>query len=372
MTINEIFMSVMAVGVILGGADKLLGCRLGIGQRFVDGLNCIAPMAMNMGGILVIAPALTQLAQPVLVPLFRAIGADPAMFGSLFSIDMGGYSLAAGLAEDPRMGLFAGLIVAALFGGIVSYIIPVGMGLIQPEEQDFFIKGILLGLLPLPLGCFTGGLLMGLDVGILLVNLSPILLLDIFLLVGLLRFPQQLVHGFGIFNRGIAALAILGLMVGAVEYLTGIALLPGAQPILESFVIPGRIAVMLMGCLPLLELLFRLAHHLLAPLGRRLGVNDVTLEALLLITTTAIPAFSMLREMPPKGKTAAIAWMCGSMGLATSHYAFALGVDPSVCLSQAIAKLIVGGIRLGIALAIPSTSAFYQTGTPAGSLQKEH
>ena len=149
------------------------------------------------------------------------------------------------------------------------------------------------------------------------------------------------------------------------------ALLPGAQPILESFVIPGRIAVMLMGCLPLLELLFRLAHHLLDPLGRRLGVNGVTLEALLLITTTAIPAFSMLRDMPPKGKTAAIAWMCGTMGLVTSHYAFALGVDPSVCLPQAAAKLVVGCIGLGIALAIPATSDFYH-GTSTGSLQKEH
>lgn len=371
MTANEIFMSVMAVGVVLGGADKLLGCRLGIGQRFVDGLNCIAPMAMNMGGILVIAPALAQLLQPVVLPVFRAIGADPAMFGALFSIDMGGYSLSSALAEDPQLGLFSGLIAAALFGGIISYIIPVGMGLILPEEQEFFIKGVLLGLLGLPAGCFAGGLLMRLPAGILLRNLSPIILLSLFLLVGLLRFPRQLLRGFGIFNHGIAALAILGLMAGAVEYLTGIALLPGAQPILESFVIPGRIAVMLMGCLPLLELLFRLAHRLLDPLGRRLGVNGVTLEALLLITTTAIPAFSMLRDMPPKGKTAAIAWMCGAMGLVTSHYAFALGVDPSVCLPQAAAKLVVGGIGLGIALAIPSTSAFYH-GTATGSLQKEH
>ena len=371
MTANEIFMSVMAVGVVLGGADKLLGCHLGIGQRFVDGLNCIALMAMNMGGILVIAPALARLLQPVVLPAFQAIGADPAMFGALFSIDMGGYSLAAALAEDPQLGLFSGLIAAALFGGIISYIIPVGMGLIQPEEQEFFIKGILLGLLGLPAGCFSGGLLMHLPAETLLHNLSPVIVLALFLLAGLLCFSRQLLRGFEIFNHGISALAILGLMVGAIEYLTGIALLPGAQPILESFVIPGRIAVMLMGCLPLLELLFRLAHHLLDPLGRRLGVNGVTLEALLLITTTAIPAFSMLRDMPPKGKTAAIAWMCGTMGLVTSHYAFALGVDPSVCLPQAAAKLVVGCIGLGIALAIPATSDFYH-GTSTGSLQKEH
>ena len=176
----------------------------------------------------------------------------------------------------------------------------------------------------------------------------------------MLRFPRQLVRGFGVFNRAIAALAVLGLVAGAVEYLTGISVLPGAEPILDAFVIPGRIAVMLMGCLPLLELIFRLCHKVLDPLGRRLGVNGTTLEALLLITTTAIPAFPMMKDMPPKGKTATIAWMSGAMGLITSHYAFALGVDPAVCMPQAAAKLISGGAALCIALAIPARSAFYQ------------
>lgn len=222
-------------------------------------------------------------------------------------------------------------------------------------------KGILLSVLPIPLGCLAGGLMMGLPLRVLLLNLSPILLLTVFLLAGLLFFPQKLLRGFRIFNRGISSLAVLGLIAGAVEYLTGVSFLPGAEPILDAFVIPGRIAVMLMGCLPLLEILFKLTHRQMEAVGRRLGGNAKTLEALLLITTTAIPAFPMLQEMPPKGKAAVIAWMVGTMGLLTSHYGFAMGVEPAVCIPQAAAKFMTGCIALGIALAIPSSAAFYRS-----------
>ena len=52
----------------------------------------------------------------MIVPLYRLIGVDPAMFGSLLSIDMGGYQLALELAEDPQLGNYAGLVVASIFG----------------------------------------------------------------------------------------------------------------------------------------------------------------------------------------------------------------------------------------------------------------
>lgn len=365
MSFNTIFYHMIAAGAILGGLDYLLGNRFGLGARFKDGLGCIAPMAFNMTGILILAPAIARLLGPAAARACGMAGIDPAMFGALFAIDMGGYSVSAELAVNPQMGLFSGLIVSAMMGGVITYIIPIGFGLIADGDREFFIKGLMLGMIPIPVGSLVGGLLMGLPPGLLLRNLLPICAVAVLLIVGLLLCPNRVIRCFHAFNRFLSALTVCGLVTGALEYLTGWRLLPGTEPILEALVIPGRISVMLMGCLPLMSLVSRLLHGILEPLGRQLGVNAQTLEALLLTTATAIPIFAMLRDMPPKGKTAAIAWMVGAMGILTAHLGFAMGVDPAVCQPQMAAKLVCGALSLTVALCIPSRAAFYRPAAPS-------
>ena len=69
-----------------------------------------------MAGILCLAPLLSAGLGKSVVPLFRVLGFDPGMFGSILAIDMGGYQMAMDLAEDPRIGRFSGIIVSAIFG----------------------------------------------------------------------------------------------------------------------------------------------------------------------------------------------------------------------------------------------------------------
>lgn len=360
MSFNDVFFYLIAVGTILGGLDYLIGNHFGLGSRFKDGLNCIAPMAFNMTGILILAPSIARLLGPVVAPACRAMGIDPAMFGTLFAIDMGGYSIASELADNQQIGLFAGLIVSAMMGGVITYIIPIGFGLIEEADKDFFIKGLMLGMIPIPVGSLAGGLMMGLPLGTVARNLLPVCLVAVVLIAGLLICPDKLIRFFYALNKFLTAVTVCGLTVGVVIYLTGAGFLPDAMPILEALVIPGRIAVMLVGSLPLMKLLSKLLHPLLEPLGKKLGVNAATLEALLLTTATAIPIFTMLRDMPPKGKTVAIAWMVGTMGVLTAHLGFAMGIDSSVCQPQMTAKLVSGALALGAALLIPTRSAFYQ------------
>ena len=55
---------------------------------------------------------LAAILRPVIVPVYRFLGADPAMFaGTILACDMGGGSLAAQLTADPR---------AALLGGVIN------------------------------------------------------------------------------------------------------------------------------------------------------------------------------------------------------------------------------------------------------------
>ena len=76
----------------------------------------LGPMALSMIGMIVVAPLLAQWLQPLLLPVFRLMHADPAMFASIIANDMGGYPLAIGLAENEQMGLMSGAITSSMLG----------------------------------------------------------------------------------------------------------------------------------------------------------------------------------------------------------------------------------------------------------------
>lgn len=160
---NQILMTIMAAGVVLGGADRLLGNKFGYGDKFEEGFRLLGSTALSMAGMICLAPVLADVLGRIVVPLYRMIGADPAMFGSILAIDMGGYQLATELAADSRIGSYAGIVAAAIFGCTLVFTIPVGMGMIRQEDRSFFARGIMLGLAAMPAGLLTGGLFAGLS-----------------------------------------------------------------------------------------------------------------------------------------------------------------------------------------------------------------
>ena len=145
MDIERIIMCVMAFGAVLGGLDRIGGNRFGFGDKFEKGFQMLGNVGLSMAGIICLAPALGELVGLLVGPMCEALGMDPAVFGSLLAIDMGGYSLAVGLAKDPELGLYAGVIVASMFGATLVFHIPVGVGFLG-EKDESFMKGILLGL----------------------------------------------------------------------------------------------------------------------------------------------------------------------------------------------------------------------------------
>ena len=110
---SQILMLLIAAGALLGGADKILGNRFGLGQKFDEGFLLMGSMALSMTGIICLAPLLSSWLGTVITPVFSAVGIDPAMFGCVLAIDMGGYQLAAELALDPEIGRFSGIIASA-------------------------------------------------------------------------------------------------------------------------------------------------------------------------------------------------------------------------------------------------------------------
>lgn len=94
-------MIVMAAGAVIGGLDRIFGYKLGRGEQFEKGFLLLGPMALSMAGMICLAPVLANWLGRVIVPLYRLMGVDPAMFGSLLAMDMGGLPVGQGTGLGP-------------------------------------------------------------------------------------------------------------------------------------------------------------------------------------------------------------------------------------------------------------------------------
>lgn len=343
---NQMLMIVMAAGAALGGLDRIFGNKLGLGEQFEKGFMLLGPMALSMAGMICLAPVLADVLGRAVVPFFQLIGVDPAMFGSLLAIDMGGYQLAKELAVDGRVGSYAGLVASAIFGCTVVFTIPVGMGMISPGDRPLFARGIMLGLTAMPVGLIAGGLLSGLSLtGCLHQNL-PIFALALLLLLGLWKVPEQMVKGFCLLAEGIKTVITIGLVMAAVESLTGWNPAPGMAPIGEAMGVVASIGVVMLGSLPVAELLRRGLERPFAALGGRLGLSPQSLTGMLVSLATPLPALAAYQDMDERGKVAAGAFLVSGASLLAAHMGFVIGTEPDM-----LAPLIAGKLSGAIAAA---------------------
>ncbi len=336
---ERILMVVMAAGAVLGGLDRILGNRLGLGEQFEKGFLLLGPTALSMAGMICLAPVLADVLGAAVVPLYRALGVDPAMFGSVLAIDMGGYQLAEELAVDPRIGSYAGLIAAAVFGCTLVFTIPVGMGMIPEAGRPQFARGIMLGLVTMPVGLVLGGLACGLTVLECLHQNLPIFLLALLLLLGLWKIPRQMVKGFCLLAAGLKAVITAGLVLAAVEYMTGWNPIPGMAPIGDAMRTVAFIGVVMLGSLPVAELLRRALERPFTLLGSAVGLSARSVTGMLMSLATPLPVLSSWSDLDPQGQTAAAAFLvCGSSLLA-AHTGFVAGTEPALLGALFAAKL---------------------------------
>ena len=336
---NQILMTVMALCAILGGADRLMGNKFGYGDKFEEGFRLLGPMALSMAGMICLAPVLADVLGRVIIPFYQAIGTDPAMFGSILAIDMGGYQLAKELAIDSRIGSYAGIVAASVFGCTLVFTIPVGMGMIRKEDRRLFAKGIMLGLAAMPAGLLAGGILAGLSVPECLRQNLTLFAAAVLLLLGLWKIPDKMEKGFCILADGIRALVTVGLVLAAVESLTGWTLLPGMAPIEDAMRVVSSIGVVMLGSLPAAELLRRLLERPFARLGTHLHISPLSLTGMLLGSVSAIPVFSLYQDMDEKGKTAAGAFLVSGTSLLAAHMGFTVSTEPDMLPALLCGKL---------------------------------
>ena len=256
---HELLIGVMAVFALLGALDRILGNRFGIGKEFEEGILAMGSLAMAMIGVITLAPVLASVLKPVVGPVFNLLGADAAMFaGSILACDMGGGALAAQMTADPHAALLGGVITGSMLGATIVFTIPVAMGILREEDRPAMAKGILCGIVTVPVGILVGGLVAGFALRMILKNLIPIVLIGALIAFGRWKAEKAMIRGFAAFGKGVVALITAGLGAAIVQELTGFVILPGMAPISEGFHTVGEIAIVLAGAFPLVAVLTKL------------------------------------------------------------------------------------------------------------------
>ena len=344
MSSYEIIIWIMAVFALLGAADRILGNKFGLGQEFENGILAMGSLAVAMIGVITLAPVLANLLKPVVVPVFGALGADPAMFaGTILACDMGGGSLAMELTDDPRAALLGGVLNGSMLGATIVFTIPVAMGILSEEDRPAMAKGILCGIVTIPVGVLVGGLVAGFPVSMVLRNLIPIVLIAVMIAFGLWKAEKTMIKGFGLFGKFIIALITVGLAAAILKELTGFEIIPGMDPIEEGFATVGAIAIVLAGAFPLVFLLTKLLKKPLLALGRLLGINDTAAAGLIASLANSIATFGMVKDMDNRGKVVNIAFAVSAAFVFGDHLGFTAGFAPEM-LTAVIAGKLAGGI----------------------------
>ena len=392
------FMALAAVDRILnqfGGAEAVLG-RIGLGAlgrsfagsgaQFEEGFMAMGALGLAMVGVIALAPVLAQILGPVVIPIYKALGASPAMFATtLLANDMGGFFLAKELATtngvvDNAAWLYAGLILGAMMGPTIVFSIPVAIGIIDEKDRRFLAMGVLAGIVTIPIGCIAGGLVamnsgitvggqpVVFTIGMILINVIPVLICSVMVAVGLWLIPEKMINGFQIFAKCLVSLITLGLALAVLKAVIGFEVIPGMDPIfmvagdkpgevMRAIEVIGYIACVLLGAYPMVFLLTRWFEKPLMGIGAMLHINNNAAAGMVATLANNIPMFGMMNKMDDRGKVLNVAFAVSAAFTFGDHLGFTAANMPGMIFAVIVGKLVGGVTALGVAMLIAPKSA---------------
>lgn len=347
---NQIIINIMVVFMVLAALDRCIGCRFGLGGKLDEALATMGPMCIPMVGMILLAPSIGDLLEPLVSPIFTAMGADPAIFaGAILACDMGGYPLALRMAQDPQAGLLSGCILACSLGGVISFIIPVGITMVRKEYHSSFAVGVLTGVITVPLGMFAGGLAAGYPVKMLLHNTFPVVLISLAITLGLWRAQELLIRIFGVFGRILTAVSVFGFAVGVIQELTPLVIMPGLPPVLDAVGVVGSVAIVLCGAYPMLAVINRVFSHAIQKAGSFLGIDQTATTGIVGGFANIMPILGSCNDMSPAGVAVSMAFAVSASCVFGDHLGFVASVDKSMIVPMIASKLVGGFSALFLA-----------------------
>lgn len=233
---------IIMICAVLGAFASLRDSENGLGAEFISGLHSIGPIFIPVAGIMASIPYLSSFISYTFGPVFEAVGADPAIAATtVIAVDMGGYQLAEALAAT-KEGWIIAMVTGYMAGATIVFSIPVGLNMLKEADHKYMALGVMAGLLSIPVGVFVACMLISvtgttvretidttsdssltllMNAGLILKNISPLIIVCILLAAGLKFIPNQMIKGFLTFGKVMDGALKLVLVFSIVEYFTG-------------------------------------------------------------------------------------------------------------------------------------------------------
>jgi ethanolamine transporter len=334
---------VMLIFSVLGAIDYIIGCRFGIGKEFERGIMLIGTMTLSMVGMIVLAPTIAYLLDPVLTVIAENTPFEPSVIaGSLLANDMGGAPLAMEIAKTEMSGYFNGLVVGAMMGATISFTLPLALGVTKKEQHKNIMLGLMCGIAAVPVGCFVSGLMMKMPIMELLINIIPLIIFSAIISVGLLKIPNLCVKIFNVFGIIIKTIIVIGLVAGIAAFLLDFEI-PHTAPIEEGIMVVFNASAVMTGAFPLLYIIGKLVKKPLGKLAGKIGINETSALGFVGSLATNVTTFGIMKDMDDKGVVLNSAFAVSAAFTFAGHLAFTMSFNADMLPAVIVGKL-VGGV----------------------------
>jgi len=336
---------------IIGALDFLFGNKLGAGKEFERAFTLFTPMATSMLGVLIVAPGIGAWLTPAFDGFYNLFGLDPSIIpASLFANDMGGMTIAKEICKTQAIGDFNAFVVSSMMGCVISFTIPVSIGMVKKEQHKDLFFGLLCGIVTIPVGCFAGGLLCGLGIVEMLLDLLPLVIISGIIAAGLALAPNVSIKIFSVFGKFMRAVGILGLGCGIFTFLTKIQIDSHFTPMADAALICVNACITLSGALPLMYMVRKLLGKPMERISEKVGINGTSAVMLLSTLVTNTPTFGVMEKMNPEGVALNAAFAVSAAFVLGSHMAFTMAFDSSYLPAVMVSKVVAGLCAVAVAL----------------------
>lgn len=340
---TNIVLYIMVLFSIIGGIDRLRGSEYGLGEKFEEGFKGMGSLALNMIGIISLSPFISQIIMPVLGTLSRITGADPSIFiSSIIATDMGGYSSSVEVAGTQVMAEYSGLILASMMGATISFTIPIALNLVSKEDFPFFTKGILAGIVTIPIGMVVGGLLISIPLKTIFINLIPVITLSMIIVLGLFKFQDITFKAFGVLGRGIIIISSIGLIISILDFVLGIRIISNIIPFEEGIIIVGKVAVFLSGAYPMFHIITSKLNNSFNRISEKTGFNEFSILGILSSLANCVPMLAIYDKMDNRGKVLNAAFAVSGAFVFGGQLGYVSGISREIVTPFILAKLTAG------------------------------
>lgn len=327
----------------LGAIDYVIGDKIGIGKEFKKAFELLGTMSLSMIGMIVIAPLIGSLLSPLFEFTYKTLHVDPSIISaSLLANDMGGASLSKEIARNDSIGMFNALVVSSMMGATVSFTIPLAVGVVRKEKHKEMFLGFLCGIVTIPIGCFISGLLCGISIVDLLLNILPLLILSLIIAFGLVKAPNICVKIFKAFAKCMTVVIIIGLLMGIINYMMDRELIKGIASIEDGAMVCFNASIVMCGMFPFLNIISKLLKRPLKAFGKKADINEAAALGFVSTLATNVTTFGIMDKMDKKGVMFNSAFAVSAAFTFAGHLAFTIAFEPGYLLPVIVGKITAG------------------------------